>query len=181
MKKVLLTAALGCTLLAPAFAVGGNNTASNNGTLQMVVNDYITMNPSGGFTAGPITFSTPQEMVDGWSVSGTVTIVASRAWKYEYSASDFVRNNVGDPAGAGVALTVPAGNIWTVATGNGSPGVNTYNGTFIASSNTAVNMANQATGTLNSTFDLSGKLTPGLANQMSGTYNTVITQIASLD
>ena len=181
MKKLLLNAALGCLALSPAIAVA-QSTASNNGSMAVTVNDYITMVPGSGFSAGPIVFNNPTEMTTPWTYTNQVTIVASRAWRFDYSSSDFLRDNSGGAAPTGVANSVPTGNIWMIATGNGSSaGVNTYNGSYVPSSNSPMNMANEATGTLTSTFDLTAKLLPGLTNQMSGTYNSTITQLASLN
>jgi hypothetical protein len=179
MKKIFLNAALGCLALSPAIAVA-QSSASNSGTLAVTVNDYITMVPGTGFAAGPVVFNNPAQMTTPVIYNNQVTIVASRAWKFDYSATAFTRTGPG-VAGPGVATTIPAGNIWMIATDNGSAGVNTYLGVYQPSSAAPVNMANEATGTLTSTFDLSGKLLPGLTNQMSGTYNTSITQIASLN
>jgi hypothetical protein len=185
MKKVLLTAALGCAMIAPSFAQNaggeGYSSDSHNGALTMDVHDYITLNPTNTFEAGPVVFHNPQQMVDGYTFGyETMTVVASRAWKFEYSASNFNRTGPGT-APTGVATSVPAGNIWFVSTKDGSSGVNTYNGTYIPASSSLQNLANQATGTTGSTFTLGAKLIPGLTNQMSGVYQTSIVQIASLN
>lgn len=175
MKKIIMTAALAVASFGAAIAAG-DLAVTNNGTLGVTVNDYLTVVPSGGFAAGPVIFSTPDQQVTPWTTSNTVTVVASRAWKYEYSATNFV----GGSNGTGVSSNVPVGNIWHVGTSAGSANVN-VTGSNAPASNTLQNIANQSTGTQSSTFVLTGVLTPGLNNQMSGTYSSTITQIASLD
>lgn len=184
MKKIILTAALAiCGIAAANAQVGGGqgyNQVNNNGILNVTVNDYLTLEPSTNWNSGnTFTYSTPAAQVAGTQGSNVVTVVASRAWKFEYSASNFERN--GGAGGPGVATSIPAGNIWFVGTGNGSAGVNTTGGVLYPATSTLSNLANQSTGTTGSTFTLSYSMVPGLTNQMSGTYSSSITQIASLN
>jgi hypothetical protein len=172
MKKIIITAALAIA----AFGANAQSSASQTGTLSVTVNDYITMVPSGSFGTLSATFNTPAEQVAGVSLgSGTVTIVASRAWKFDYSVSNFT----GGTPGPGVAGTVPS-SIVSVTSSNPSSGSVWVLGTTLASP-TAQTLAAEAGGTTGSSFTLSGWLTPGLGNQMSGTYTASVLKLASLN
>lgn len=175
MKKVILSAALVIAAFAGAQAQGGP--VSYNGAYNVVVNDYLTMSPSGSFgTAGPITFNNPTEMQNGQFMPGANMIVeASRSWNVTVTVGSFIGGN----AGSTIAHNIPAGNIMTVRTHNGTNGTNTLGG-YIAAPAAPYNVAN-SNGGLNKTFTIDGMLTPGFAQNMSGSYTAAIDIIASLD
>jgi hypothetical protein len=173
MKKVILSAAIACIAVTTASA---QTFEDQNGTATVVVTDYINLSPSGGFGNANFSFANPQAMVDGISGVENFTVVASRAWKFMFDASDFT----GGTPGPGVSGSVPASQIMTISS-TGDAAVNTYGGNWINASSTPTNMAWMPTGTTGNAFNLHYKVTPGLANQMSGTYTSTIHQIASLN
>ncbi len=175
MKKVIMTAALAIAAFAGAKAAGP---VTLNGNFNIVVNDYLTMNPNGNWGNGSThVFNTPAEMATGYEVGVTGFVVeASRSWHVTYSATDWTRSGA---AQANVDQTVPVGDIWSIKADNGTPGVWTVGGYYPASV-AGYNIA-ASNGGLNKTFDLNGKVTPGFGHNMSGTYTTSIAVIASLD
>ena len=174
MKKVIFSAALACIAASSANAQTSEN---HSGTATVVVTDYINLTPSTGIGNAMFEYTTPAAMAAGTEGVEAFNVIASRAWKFEFSASNF---NGGTP-GPGVASSIPAGQILTIST-TGDNTVNTLgSGNWIPATGALANVANMATGTLGSNFNLHYKVTPGLANQMSGSYTSTITQIASLN
>ena len=189
MKKLTLTAALGCACFTGAFADATDNA---NGPFTVTVNDYILMTPNGTFPQGQptIVFTNAGQMVSGVSTgTQTFTIDASRSWKVKLFATPFALDPgvaAGNDPSVTDAVNPETDNFYTQESKNGSAGVVT-NGpnNFMAVQqqiNGGLTVASSPFGGLGMTFDLTGKIQPNLATMnLQGTYTSQILILAALD
>jgi hypothetical protein len=190
MKKVILTTAAAFAMITAANAqqVNGVNESSTaafrGGEFNLVINDYISIEPGNMFPAGQptVTFNNPTEMAAGKETgTQTFTVNASRSFTVTISATPFVTDNPNPE----VDNNIPANQIYSIESSNGTNGVVTngsgnwqpvqdpsLGGTVVATS---------PNGGLNKQFDLQGKITPGFTYNMGGHYTSDVAIIAALD
>ena len=183
MKKVLLTAAIGCALMTPAFAQAPENYVQ--GGLPFEVEDYFKISPNGTFPPdiNKIVFETPQEMVAGKEGGvGTFKVTASRSWTVTYRASDFERTQ---PETFGITQFVPVEDVFQVYTTSTDPLVTNLHssGTPLTVLETEQDLV-KGWGGVDRPYTITGRVTLGTAMEtmnLSGTYVSTVNHLLSLD
>jgi len=185
MKKVLLTAALGCTMITGAYADQNSGLAKYSITVQ----DNISIQPNGGpYDLGNIwTFTSGADMATGVILPGTPTefiVNATRSFKVVHIAGDFNRTGPG-ALPAHVDQVVPSSLIMKVKTVSSNPLVDFVTPGFIPVSGAPGNLVLHSTGGAAALhFTGQDKFTPGDAfgiKNMSGIYEVNTQYIATLD
>jgi len=180
MKKLLLSASFVCTCMGSVFA---QSTATPfTGSYTVVVQDYITLTPSGSQSnLQTLTFTTPSMQQNGLALNPiTYTVSASRSWHSTFTATPWQRTSTSsNPAIENGPI--PAGDIMNIMTNNGTADVVTPLSTPTAVATTAMTIATAPTGGVSKSFTLGGNVTPGFNHNLSGTYLNSITVIAALD
>jgi hypothetical protein len=182
MKKVLLTAALGCAMLTPSFAQGINEVT---GGLPFQVNDYYELLPNGAVPPDPITvvFTTPGEMAAGLPIPpANFSVVASRSWTVTYQATDFAR--LAGPE-SGIDEFIEPELIFNIYTESGDGLVNNLysSGAPMAVTNSEQELV-KGWGGDGRPYTIKGTITPGNVfgtHNLEGVYKTDVHQILSLD
>jgi len=180
MKKFLLTAALGCAILTPAFAQAPENEL--NGGLPFIVEDYFVLDPNGTFPPDDpinVTFTNPQEMIDGMEAPpNTFRVTASRSWTVNYKATDFDRVEPDQP---GIAPTLPV-SILSITTSTTDPFVHDLVTDMVVDH--LEQPIAKGWGGIDRPYTITGKITIGNlieSQNISGTYVSSVTHILTLD
>jgi len=180
MKKLLLSASFVCTCLGTVLA---QSTATPyTGSYTVVVQDYITLTPSGPQSnIQTLTFTTPTAQQNGLALNPTTfTVSASRSWHSTFTATPWQRTST-SPNPAIENGPFPAGDIMNILTNNGTADVVTSITSATPVASTPMTIATAPTGGVSKSFTLGGNITPGFNHNLSGTYLSSVTVIAALD